>query len=248
MPPTDALTPYRSGPSVLGVFSFRIPHQFKSMFSALLTDATACKTVGQLDSARKMSFIQGIYATVRELLRLAQLDPDLDEERLFMATLEVGLEHCLLGQNWNAAAVWVHNKLLSTSEQGLRVDTAQVVKELAGVTKFLGGPRNGGTGSLMGMASQQLQFPPTSQTGMYVPAQVWPTAPTQVAVNTPGSAYPSRGRGAGRGPTARKPAICNKCRLAGKTGPDIMHSYKVCPLVQCRKCQQFGHIQRNCPN
>jgi len=42
--------------------------------------------------------------------------------------------------------------------------------------------------------------------------------------------------------------MCNTCRRAGKSGADIAHSYKVCPMVQCHKCHGYGHILQNCPN
>ena len=114
------------------------------MFSALLTDAAACKSPAILPEGQKRSLLVGIYHTVQELVNLAQMAPDLDHERRFMAKLQAGLEHCLLGNKLDTAAVWVHNKLMSTTEQGSRVDMDEVDKEIAGVTKFLGGPRSGG--------------------------------------------------------------------------------------------------------
>ena len=47
---------------------------------------------------------------------------------------------------------------------------------------------------------------------------------------------------------ARKQPVCNKCKDTGKRGGDILHSYRVCPLVKCNRCHQLGHISKNCTN
>ena len=42
--------------------------------------------------------------------------------------------------------------------------------------------------------------------------------------------------------------MCNKCKDAGKRGGDILHSYRLCPLVKCNRYHQLDHISKNCTN
>ncbi|CAN0446353.1 unnamed protein product [Ascophyllum nodosum] len=79
---------------------------------------------------------------VTELVRLSTLDPSLSEERRFVADLDAGLEHSILGGQLDTAAVWLHGKLLSSSEEGQQVDRARIVKELSNVSKFMGGAKH----------------------------------------------------------------------------------------------------------
>ncbi|CAN0461434.1 unnamed protein product [Ascophyllum nodosum] len=76
---------------------------------------------------------------VTELVRLLTLDPLLSEERRFVADLDAGLEYSILGGQLDTAAVCLHGKLLSSSEEGQQVDRARNVKELSNVSKFMGG-------------------------------------------------------------------------------------------------------------
>jgi hypothetical protein len=39
--------------------------------------------------------------------------------------------------------------------------------------------------------------------------------------------------------------ICGKCSTAGQPSN---HSHRVCPLTECFKCHQKGHVIQNCPN
>ena len=42
--------------------------------------------------------------------------------------------------------------------------------------------------------------------------------------------------------------MCNKCKDADKRGGDILHSYRLCPLVKCNRYHQLDHISKNCTN
>ena len=74
---------------------------------------------------------------VTELVRLSTLDPSLSEERRFVADLDAGLEQSTLGGQLDTAAVWLHGKLLSSSEEGQQVDRARIIKKLLNVSKFM---------------------------------------------------------------------------------------------------------------
>ncbi|CAN0409831.1 unnamed protein product, partial [Pylaiella littoralis] len=57
------------------------------------------------------------------------------------------------------AAVWFHDKMMSSSEEGQQVDRARIVKELSHISKFMGGSNRGGGGS---SAYQQPPMPPAN--------------------------------------------------------------------------------------
>lgn len=194
--------------------------------------------------------LQEIQRTLAELERLLALDPSLKEEKVFVNILVVGLQTAMRGGQIDAAAVWVHDKLMSTTEEGQQTDRAQIVKELSSIAKFLTGPKHAAVwGAPPPMAPVALtpHFGGYGSTpgGRYQGGfnQHGPPAP-------PGPPRAAGGRGRGNRGGNRNSnngtALCNTCRRAGLSGADIAHSYRVCPRVQCHKCRAFGHISQNC--
>ena len=113
--------------------------QFKGAFDALLARAPALEQISRTHESQKAALMFEIRHMVTELVRLSTLDPLLSEERRFVADLDAGLEHSILGVQLDTAAVWLHGKLLSSSEEGQQVDRARIVKELSNVSKFMEG-------------------------------------------------------------------------------------------------------------
>ena len=116
--------------------------QFKVAFDALLARAPALEQISRTHESQKAALMFEIRHMVTELVRLSTLDPSLSKERRFVADLDAGLEHSILGGQLDTAAVWLHGKLLSSSEEGQQVDRARIVKELSNVSKFMGGAKN----------------------------------------------------------------------------------------------------------
>ena len=186
---------------------------------------------------------------VTELVRLSTLDPLLSEERRFVAAHDAGLEHSILGGQLDTAAVWLHGKLLSSLEEGQQADRARIVKELSNVSKFVGGAKHRVDRAMpWGGAPMQSLALTHHFSGHSRGHSMYPTAPAWTNPGVPGQYGPSRGRGGGRGVGARKQPVCNKCKDTGKRGGDILHSYRVCPLVKCNRCHQLGYISKNCTN
>ena len=126
--------------SVSGIISI-IAHvlsflQFKVAFDALLARAPALEQISRTHESQKAALMFEIHHMVTELVRLSTLDPSLSEEQRFVADLDAGLEHSILGGQLDTAAVWLHGKLLSFSEEGQQIDRARVVKEFSNVSKF----------------------------------------------------------------------------------------------------------------
>ena len=121
------------------LLSFR---QFKVAFDALLARAPALEQISRTHESQKTALMFEIRHMVAELVRLSTLDPSLSEERRFVADLDAGLEHSILGGQLDTAAVWFHGKLLSSSEEGQQVDRARTVKELSNISKFMGGAKH----------------------------------------------------------------------------------------------------------
>ena len=61
---------------------------------------------------------------------------------VFVADLNAGLEHSMLGGQPDTAAEWLHGKLPSSSEGGHQVDWARIVTELSNISEFMGGAKN----------------------------------------------------------------------------------------------------------
>ena len=116
--------------------------QFKVAFDALLARAPALEQISRTHESQKAALMFEIRHMVTELVRLSTLDPLLSEERRFVANLDAGLEHSILGGQLYTAAVWLHGKLLSSSEEGQQVDRAGIVKGLSNVSKFMGGAKH----------------------------------------------------------------------------------------------------------
>ena len=116
--------------------------QFKVAFDALFARAPALEQISRTHESQKAALMFEIRHMVTELLRLSTLDPSLSEERHFVADLDAGLEHSILGGQLDTTAVWFHGKLLSFSEEGQQVDRARIVKELSNVSKFMGGAKH----------------------------------------------------------------------------------------------------------
>ena len=100
--------------------------QFKVAFDALLARAPALEQISRTHESQKAALMFKIRHMVTELVRLSTLDPSLSEERRFVADLDAGLEHSILGGQLDTAAVWLHGKLLSSSEEGQQVDRARI--------------------------------------------------------------------------------------------------------------------------
>ena len=115
--------------------------QFEVALDALLTRAPALEQISRTHESQEAALMFDICHMVTELVRLSTLDPSLSEERRFVADLDAGLEHSILGGQLDTAAVWLHGKLLSSSEEGQQVDRARTVKELSNVSKFMGGAK-----------------------------------------------------------------------------------------------------------
>ncbi|CAM9836514.1 unnamed protein product [Pylaiella littoralis] len=148
-----------------------------------------------------------------------------------MADLEAGLDHSMMTGQLGIAAVCFHDKMMSSSEEGQQVDRARIVKELSYISKFMGGSNRGGGGS---SAYQQPPMPPANL------SQHFGGHRRQSGWNGPGAPghYAPRPRS--------KQAKCSKCKNSGRTGADILHSYKQCPLVVCHTCKRAGHIEKYC--
>ena len=104
--------------------------QFKEAFDALLARAPALEQISRTHESQKAALMFKTRHMVTELVRLSTLDPSLSEERRFVADLDAGLKHSILRGQLDTAAVWLHGKLLSSSEEGQQVDRARIVKEL----------------------------------------------------------------------------------------------------------------------
>ena len=104
--------------------------QFKVAFDALLARAPALEQISSTHESQKAALMFEIRHMVTELVRLSTLDPSLSEKRRFVADLDAGLEHSILGGQLDTAAVGLHGKLLSSSEEGQQVD-----QELSNVSK-----------------------------------------------------------------------------------------------------------------
>ncbi|CAB1118853.1 unnamed protein product [Ectocarpus sp. CCAP 1310/34] len=90
---------------------------------------------------QKAAILHDVSSMLAELLRLPMLDGSLSTERKFVATLDEGVKHALQGKQYDAAGMWLHGKLMSSSEEGQQVDRALLIKELSGVAKFITVPR-----------------------------------------------------------------------------------------------------------
>ena len=115
--------------------------QIKVAFDALFARAPALEQISRTHESQKAALMFEIRHIYTELLRLSTLDPSHSEERHFVADLDAGLEHSILGGQLDTTAVWFHGKL-SFSEEGQQVDRARIVKELPNVSKFMGGAKN----------------------------------------------------------------------------------------------------------
>lgn len=254
----DARISHGFGAICLGALVwFHLPRfglQFTATWSNLLTLSSGVTSFGPHE---KHVRLQEIQRTLAELERLLALDPSLTEEKAFVNILVVGLQVAVQSNQIDAAAVWTHDKMMSTTEEGQQTDRGQIVKELSSISKFLSGPKHSAAWSApMPSVALTPHFGGYGAPGGPMPAAA-PTphfggysAPGGRGHGAPGQYGPSRGsggRGRGRG-GARKPALCGTCRRAGKSGADIAHSYRVCPLVQCHTCQAYGHVSQNCTN
>ena len=139
---------FAPAPLSLGRCSYLSPILFQSLsacclaFDALLARAPALEQISRTHESQKAALMFEIRHMVTELVRLSTLDPLLSEERRFVADLDAGLEHSILGGQLDTATVWLHGKLLSSSEERQQVDRARIVKELSNVSKFMGGAKH----------------------------------------------------------------------------------------------------------
>ena len=157
-------------------------------------------------------------------------------------------------------AMWLQDKLKTESEEGDMVDRAAIIRELTSVGKFLGSDQ---LSAAPGLAWGGHPVPPT----MLAPhfgdpggAAAFGSMGAFGGASAPGSfgglggsqawgggaPFQHGGRSRGRGGKPGKPARCGKCRNAGKSGSAIAHSFRNCPLTMCYKCNQRGHIERDC--
>ena len=223
--------------------------QFKVALDALLARAPALEKISRTHESQKAALMFEIRHMVTELVQLSTLGPLLSEERRFVAELDAGLEHSILGGQLDTAAVWLHGKLLSSSEEGQQVDRARIVKERSNISKFMGGAKHRVDRAMPWGRAPMQPLALTHHFGGHSRGySMYPTAPAWTNPGFPGQYGPSRGRGGGRGMGARKQPVCNKCKDTGKRGGDILHSHRVCPLVKCNRCHQLGHISKDCTN
>lgn len=220
----------------------------------MLTKIGGLANLQQHSEGAKVDTMVDIRATVTELERLLSLDPSLVEEKTFVNDLAVGIDTGMRSGQVDTTAVWVHDKLMSATEEGQKTDRAKIVKELSSISKFITGPKSRASVTTPWGPPPVQPMALAQHFGSYGSPPAWPPAhgygmPPYASHGVPGQYGPQRGHGGGGRDNggARKPAMCKTCRKAGKGGADIMHSYKVCPLVQCRKCNAYGHVSRNCP-
>lgn len=86
--------------------------------------------------AQKLALLQEVSRMFAELLKLAILDGNMETERHFIASLDAGLQHAMQGRQCDTAGMWMHTKLLSTSEESQQVDRAAIIKELSAVASL----------------------------------------------------------------------------------------------------------------
>ncbi|CAM9288859.1 unnamed protein product [Pylaiella littoralis] len=122
--------------------------KFKASWSTPLTTAGACEQLERLSDCQVTSLVQDIRRILAELVRLSSVDTSLSRERVFVANLEAGVEHSMLGGRADVAAMFVHDELMSTSEEGRRVNMSEVVKKLSNITRFLQGPKGSGRAAI----------------------------------------------------------------------------------------------------
>ncbi|CAM9518787.1 unnamed protein product, partial [Pylaiella littoralis] len=222
-----------------------VPDKFRATFNSLLHQAPSCKQIRQLDGQRKLDLLHEIRVLVSELLRLAQLDPDLHEERTFVANLQAGLEHCMMAGRADAVAIYVHNRLMSSSEESRQVDMGQITLEVADIKKFLGSSqpdvRAAITWRCAAMPPMMLA-PQFHAAGGPQQQQQWSAPPAF----HPGMGPPQQQQQRIRSSRPRRSPVCGNCKRAKR--PDVNHSHDRCPFVICRKSQASGHIERHCRN
>ena len=190
--------------------------QFKVSFDALLARAPALEQISRTHESQKAAIMFEIRHMDTELVRLSMLDPSLSEERRFVADLDAGLEHSILGGQLDTAAVWLHGKLLSSSEEGQQVDRARILKEISNVSKFMGGAKTR-VDSVVPWARSPM--PPLALAQHFGGHgrrghSMYPTTPAWANPGVPGQYGPTRGRGGGRGTGTR---ISNPCAISAKT-------------------------------
>ena len=186
--------------------------QFKVAFDALLARAPALEQISRTHESQKAALMFEIRHMVTKLVRLSTLDPSLSEERRFVADLNAGLEHSILGGQLDTAAVWLHGKLLSSSEEGQQVDRARIIKELSNnVSKFMGGAKKRVDSVVPWGGSPMPPLALAQHFGGHGRGRsMCPTTPTWANPGVPGQYGPSRGRRGGRGTGTRKQPVCNK--------------------------------------
>lgn len=217
--------------------------------------------LNRLPQPQQYGHMLHIQQLINELERLTRLDDGLQDARPFILTLSAGVEHSLTHGQPLVAALWLQDKLKSESEEGDMVDRSTIVKELTTVGKFISSDRlsSSKSASWSGFPVQPTMLSPhfgglggtpafgataafggTSGFGGFGGSPAWGN----------GSQPQQGGRGKGRGGGSKggRTPRCNKCRNAGKTGQDIVHSFRSCPLTTCHKCGQNGHIERDCQN
>lgn len=229
------------------------------MWNVLLT---MCQEISSLPGNVKLVRIREARVTLIGMQRLLAQDPSLSEEKAFVNDLVVGIDLAMRSSQVDTAAIWIQDKLLSVTEEGNQSNRGDIVKQLNDINKFVAGPKSRGYDQAAWASSPMQPVSLSHHFGGFGAPPAWMDAPAVAAPSqhghyTAGPNPPSRSQqnrggggdgGGGGGHTARKPALCRKCRNAGKTGNEIMHSFRACPLTKCRKCGMFGHIDRYCPN
>eukprot|EP00904_Undaria_pinnatifida_P000408 jgi/Undpi1/10368/HiC_scaffold_29.g12818.m1 len=233
--------------------------KWNAKYANLLQATSSLDRLKCLPEPQQYGHMTYIKHLISELERLTRLDDSLRDARAFILTLVAGVEHSMEHGQPLVAALWLQDKLKSESEEGDMVDRSAIVKELTTVGKFLSSDKfSGSKSSLWSGYPVPLLSPPFGDLGGTAAlGSMTAFGGTSALGSFDGLGGPQAwrngsqfqgARNKSRGGKVGKVARCNKCRHAGKTGHAIMHSFRNCPLTKCHKCNQNGHIERDCQN
>ena len=170
---------------------------------------------------------------INELHNVTMLDSRLVREQKVIVRLSMGLAHVLQLKKPGMAATYLYRQLnneASSERAAIQKLVNEDLKEIAAIS---------GKNSFATLHGWDI----SASVGSGVP-----TAPQSALQSVSRSSSrsergrhsPSKGQGGGR-----KTPMCGKCTAAGQPAD---HSFTACPLTECHKCKQKGHISRNCPN
>ncbi|CAN0211750.1 unnamed protein product [Scytosiphon promiscuus] len=170
----------------------------KATFATFLTTTSSCERLRTM-SQEQDTCVLDILRILSELLRIASVDPSLERKRAFIAQLEAGVAHSLGGGRADIAATFVHKELMSSSEDGRKVNMPEIFK-LRDINKLLGSPKIAAPPS----ASCEGPMPPLHLAPNFPPYTGPPARPSGPALGGPsfgpgvaGHYAPQRGRSRG---------------------------------------------------